>query len=157
MGCCESSEKNFNSKKNIRVQIKPDEKYSAFVTKIYDGDTFTADIMVSSGIILTSQSIRIFGIDAPEIKVSCSDPDRKLIKSAGLKVKEKLTTLIYNQIITIQPTKRKDKYGRLLSRVFTIKGQDVGKILLECGYASEYSGGKKTPFSTEQLKKIFSS
>jgi endonuclease YncB( thermonuclease family) len=163
MGCCKSAEKDFSSSGNVQVQICPDEKYQAHVTKVYDGDTFTADIIVTklpkskTNIILTSQSVRIFGIDAPEIKVSTKISNRDLIKKAGLKVRERLCSMILDKFVTLQPTRKKDKYGRILSRVYTTDDKDVSRILIEEGLVNEYSGGKKIDFSNEHLEKIFNS
>ena len=47
---------------------KPDYVYKAYVRSVYDGDTITVDIDVGFGITLTSQKIRLRGIDTPEVR-----------------------------------------------------------------------------------------
>lgn len=42
--------------------------YRALVKSIYDGDTLRADIDLGFGVILADQSLRLLGIDTPEIK-----------------------------------------------------------------------------------------
>ena len=48
-------------------------EYRAFVTKVYDGDTITVDIDLGFGVQLKKQSIRLSGINAPEVR----GPSRK--------------------------------------------------------------------------------
>ena len=42
--------------------------YKAIVKKIYDADTITVDIDLGFGIWMNNQSIRLYGINAPEVK-----------------------------------------------------------------------------------------
>ena len=43
-------------------------EYKATVTKVYDGDTITVDFDLGFGIILKKQTIRLFGINTPEVR-----------------------------------------------------------------------------------------
>ena len=42
--------------------------YSAYVTKVYDGDTVTVDIDLGFGVLLRKQRLRLLGINAPEVR-----------------------------------------------------------------------------------------
>ena len=43
-------------------------EYKAIVKKVYDGDTITVDIDLGFGITFNDKSIRLSGIDTPEIR-----------------------------------------------------------------------------------------
>ena len=42
--------------------------YSAFVTDVYDGDSITVDISLGFDAKLEDQKIRLFGLNAPEVR-----------------------------------------------------------------------------------------
>ena len=42
--------------------------YRAIVKSVHDGDTFTVDIDLGFGVWLKDQNIRLYGINAPEVK-----------------------------------------------------------------------------------------
>jgi micrococcal nuclease len=104
--------------------------YSAYVTEVYDGDTITVDIDLGFGIKITNQKIRLFGINAPELKGKT--------KSEGIKSRDKLTELVLNKQIKIETIKdKKEKYGRLLGKIW-IKDTMVNTVLLNEGFAVSY-------------------
>ena len=43
-------------------------RYRALVTRVYDGDTITADIDLGFGVLLTKQKLRLNSVKAPEIR-----------------------------------------------------------------------------------------
>ena len=43
-------------------------EYKATVIKVYDGDTITVDFDLGFGIVLKKQTIRLFGINTPEVR-----------------------------------------------------------------------------------------
>lgn len=104
----------------------------------YDGDTFTVDIPYVPAIIGENISVRVFGIDTPEIKGAC-EKEKQLAQEA----KKYLHTLLSNtEKINLLNIKR-DKYFRILSDVRVSEGS-VAKLLLDKGYAVEYDGGTKS-------------
>ena len=104
--------------------------YAAFVTEVYDGDTITVDIDLGFGIKLTDQKIRLFGINAPELKGKT--------KTEGIKSRDKLTELILNKQIKIQTIKdKKEKYGRILGKIW-IDETLVNDVLITEGFAVPY-------------------
>lgn len=93
-------------------QIDKAEKHHVF--KIIDGDTFITD---------RKQSIRLLGIDAPELD-----------KCLGQESKQKLEQLISNKDVLIKESIT-DKYGRILAIVY--KGSiNINKTMINNGYAS---------------------
>lgn len=104
--------------------------YSAFVTEVYDGDTITVDIDLGFGIKLTDQKIRLFGINAPELKGKT--------KTEGIKSRDKLTELVLNKQIKIQTIKdKKEKYGRILGKLW-IDETLINDVLITEGFAVPY-------------------
>ena len=89
--------------------------------KIADGDTFTLLVKENEQV-----KIRIDGIDAPEKK-----------QDFGNRAKEYLSSMIWNQELTIKVTK-KDKYGRSIGKVSTPEIPDVGLEMIKAGFAWQY-------------------
>ncbi|TNH35608.1 thermonuclease family protein [Campylobacter helveticus] len=109
---------------------KSSESFEARVIKVIDGDTL--DILSARG----KERVRIYGIDAPELK-----------QEFGHKVKTYLQGLILNQKLTIN-YKNKDKYGRIVACV-ELGEKDIGKHLVSEGYAWAYWGKS---YEGEQMK-----
>ena len=114
------------------------QKFSVKVVGITDGDTFT--VINRDNLQL---KVRIYGIDAPEKK-----------QPFGNKSKEYLSSLIYGKEIFID-VKSTDRYGRLVSYVFTPNGEDVSLLMLNQGMAwhfKEYDSTEKYS-NAEQVAK----
>jgi micrococcal nuclease len=110
-------------------------KYKAHITKIYDGDTPTADISLGFGVIIKNQKIRLFGIDTPELKGG-SEEDKK----HGYQARDFLIEKILNKDVTLHTIKtknnedKKGKFGRWLAIIF-YNGININKLLVDQGYA----------------------
>jgi len=92
--------------------IKEKYVYNAYVTDVYDGDTITVNIDLGLDITLNNQKIRLFGINAPEI--------RGKDKKAGTISRDWLRSRILNKSIVICTIKdSKGKYGRYLGIIYT--------------------------------------
>ena len=98
-------------------QRKPAMTFKTEVIAVHDGDTIS--ILHIDGI---SDTVRLLGIDAPEIL----QPD-------GTKAQKFLSDLVLNKTVEIETTYR-DDHGRLLGRVL-IEGLDVNLFLLQSGMA----------------------
>ena len=85
-------------------------------------------------------TIRIEGIDAPEINGRC--PEEKALAKAAKRRLEELLSLGKPELTW---RRVKEKYGRGLAKV-KINGSDVGTILIEEGFARPYAGGKRAPW-----------
>lgn len=110
------------------------------VTSIYDGDTFRGTIKGYPSIIGERISVRIYGIDCPEMRDKDAKNKAKAQKAKQFTV-EKLREA---KVIELREMKR-DKYFRILARVF-VDGKELGLMLIEKGLAKPYFGGTKEEF-----------
>lgn len=91
--------------------------YKAFVKDIYDGDTITVDIDLGLKTFIHNEKIRLFGINAPEV--------RGEEKSRGLLSRDYMRALILNKEILLETIKdEKGKYGRYLGIIWI---NNIGK------------------------------
>ncbi|MGZ3768125.1 MAG: thermonuclease family protein [Bdellovibrio sp.] len=107
------------------------------IIKNYDGDTLTADIPNVPALIGKNISVRVLGIDTPEIKTkdSCE-------KEAG-RIARNLVTATVKRAKNIElHNVQRDKYFRILADVI-VDGQSLKYILLKNNLAYEYDGGTK--------------
>lgn len=101
--------------------------YNAYVTSVYDADTITCDINLGFGVVLHKQKIRLFGIDAPELRGSEKDE--------GIKSRDYMRGMILNKNIIIKTIKdKKGKYGRWLGIVY-LNDINLNELLVKEGYA----------------------
>lgn len=113
---------------------------SGLVIKVYDGDTITiASNLPYQDSPLYRFSVRLNGIDAPEIK-SKNEEEKKLAKIA----KDTLSSQILNKVVTLKNVQL-EKYGRILADVI-INGQNMSDFMLEKKLAVKYDGGTKATF-----------
>ena len=82
-------------------------------------------------------SVRIYGIDTPEIRGKCNP---ETVKAKG--ARDFLLDMIEqtNQIDLVSC--EKDKYFRI-GCIMLLDGENVGDIMIEEGHAREYNGGKR--------------
>lgn len=107
------------------------------VTSIYDGDTFRANIKGYPPVVGKRMSIRINGIDTPEIKAHCEK--EKMLARAAKKV---TVSLLRNaHIIELHNIKR-GKYFRLVADVYA-DGVSIGNELIRKHLAVPYYGKTK--------------
>tara|TARA_B100000945_G_scaffold95094_1_gene74376 strand:+ start:2066 stop:2506 length:441 start_codon:yes stop_codon:yes gene_type:complete len=112
------------------------------VKSVYDGDSLRADIDLCFGINLLNQAIRVNGIDTPEMRgKGVTKEEKVLAKAARDRVKELVGKSFWLESLG---GGKKDKYGRILANIYTVKGEDVAKTLIQEGHAVAYDGGKKT-------------
>ncbi|MAH19878.1 MAG: hypothetical protein CMB96_00265 [Flavobacteriaceae bacterium] len=106
------------------------------VVDVYDGDTITIVGYVKHNPELFRFSVRLNGIDCPEMKGKNIN-EKKVAKLA----KRYVYDLVYNKIITLEKVSL-DKYGRVLANVI-FDNRDIAKELLEKNMAVSYDGGTK--------------
>ena len=107
--------------------------YKAKVNSIYDGDTIRVDIDLGFGIIFRDQSLRLLGIDTPEIRGD--EREQGLISRSF--VAERIPVGSVVQIITKKDSK--EKFGRYLATVYY--GEELKNLneeLLQNGMAKPY-------------------
>ena len=106
------------------------------VIKVYDGDTITIAAKPYHDYPVYRFSVRLNGIDAPELKTKNVNEKKHAVDSRDA-LKEK----ILGRIVTLENVKH-DKYGRLLADVFLHK-ENICKWMLHENFAVEYDGGTK--------------
>lgn len=105
-------------------------EYNAYVTKVYDGDTITVDIDLGLGVWIRNQTIRLAGIDAPEIR----GEEREM----GLIARDRLRSLVLDKKVIIKTYKdRKGKYGRWIADVYC-QSEYINGLLVDEGLAKVY-------------------
>lgn len=109
------------------------------VTRIIDGDTFKATVLLADGIEVMSVSVRLRNVDTPELHGDC---EYEIMRAN--QAKQRLSELIpVGSVIEISNVKN-DKYpGRIDANVFDENNRDVGLILIKENLGRIYSGGKR--------------
>jgi len=120
---------------------------SGQVIKVYDGDTITiASKLPFNDSPLYRLSVRLNGIDTPEIKSKIEDE-----KSCSKEVRDELSKLILNKEVQLKNIKS-EKYGRILADVY-LNDLHINEWLIENRMAVRYDGGTKVkPTSWRQYK-----
>ena len=120
-------------------------EYHAKVVKVYDGDTITV-VMDPYGKI-ERFSIRIWGIDAPEMRSS-----NLLERNAAQRVQEVLAFRIMNKTVKLT-CKGFDKYGRVLASV-NYRDVDYADWLISNKYVHVYLGKRKLLWKNKEFVDI---
>ena len=108
----------------------------AEVVRVVDGDTIEARALLWIGLSLVS-SVRIRGIDTPEMRGACSEE-----KAMAAAARDLLTELAGEAIHLTNI--ENDKYGgRVIADVASGGGADLGMAMIERGYARPYDGGAR--------------
>jgi endonuclease YncB( thermonuclease family) len=106
--------------------------YKAIVTSVYDGDTCTVDIDLGLHTWVKNEKIRLYGINAPEL--------RGKERPRGLKSRDFLREQILNKVITIETIKdKKGKYGRYIGKIWIRNKKEkeinISDLLVKNGFA----------------------
>lgn len=96
------------------------------VSKVIDGDTIELLTKENPYNHITKLKIRLYGIDAPELKQAYGKEAKEYL-SALIILKQEVSLIIEN----------KDKYDRFVGTIF-LKGQDINKEMVKNGYAHAY-------------------
>ena len=108
--------------------------YKAHITKVYDGDTVTADIHLGFNMVMRKQKLRLLGINTPEI--------RGEERHEGLISRLRLAELILNTDVYIVTHKDKSgKYGRWLVTIYSKQNDtwtNCNQLLLNENLAKVY-------------------
>ena len=115
----------------------PDVRHPVDVVRTIDGDTFEARVHLSPDLNLTTR-VRLRGIDAPELKASCSQELQMAEAATGA-----LRALLGEgdvAIFNVGP----DKFsGRVVAEVATRRTGNVSTAMLAAGHARRYGGGHR--------------
>ena len=110
----------------------------AVYVRNYDGDTVTFNLPELHPIIGEKISIRVNGIDTPEIKGKC-EKEKYDAQQAQQMVADILKDA---EQITLKNMER-GKYFRIAADVI-VDGENLADMLIEAGMAVKHDGGKKT-------------
>jgi len=107
------------------------------VIKVYDGDTITiASKLPFEDSPLYRLSVRLNGIDSPEIKGNTDDE-----KTAAIQARDALKKIVLNKTVTLKNV-QSEKYGRILADVY-LENLHINEWMLKKRYAVKYDGGHK--------------
>ena len=106
--------------------------YQATVVAVHDGDTITVRSDITT-------KIRLFGIDAPELK-----------QPHGQASKQALSGMVFGKTVTVTPA-NKDRYGRTVAQI-KANGIDVNNRMVEMGAAWWYTDYAKNDTVKQQLQ-----
>lgn len=110
---------------------------TAKVIKVYDGDTLKVLARPWPGIIV-KVSVRLRGIDTPEIRTRCKS-EKQLAKSA----RAALIKLVgRDRIVQLYNIKLGKYAGRVIADVVVSLG-DASTLLINAGHGRPYDGGKR--------------
>ena len=112
------------------------------VVSVYDGDTLRVDLACNQPIFCENISVRIRGIDTPEIRGKCDYEKERAIQARNVvRALIEQSTKEGRHVVLNGP--KRGKYFRIVAAVY-IDGLSVGKALVNQGLAREYDGGKRT-------------
>jgi endonuclease YncB( thermonuclease family) len=110
-------------------------------------ETDLFDLTKDMPLLRIKSSIRMYGYDSPEMRQSTSIPDeqRQQNKESAMNAKKAFENQLVgaDYYICIFVKDVLDKYGRLLTVMYTPNGQNINRFMLNSGYGKEYSGGTK--------------
>ena len=110
---------------------------NAIYVQNYDGDTITFNLPSLHPIIGEKISIRVNGIDTPEIKGKCEKE-----KYDAKQAKEMVADILKDAEQIILKNMKRGKYFRIAADV-VVDGESLGDMLVDAGVAIRYGGGKK--------------
>lgn len=120
-----------NVSKTSNVQGLSDERTTATVVRVVDGDTIDALVVGQT------KRIRLIGINTPETV----DP-RRPVECFGAEASHKAKEILNGRQVTVESDSTQgdaDKYGRLLRYVFLEDGTNFNLLMIREGYAYEYT------------------
>ncbi len=120
------------------------------VVSVYDGDTFKVNLPCTQDIFCRDMSVRVNGIDTPEMKTKNSCEKQKA------KEAQALTKDILSKGPVILKNCQRDKYFRLLCDVSVLgrnQGYNLSEELINANLAVEYHGETKAEVDWCKLSK----
>ncbi len=112
------------------------------VVEVIDGDTLAVRVRIWLDNDVTTR-VRLDGIDAPELRGACPE-ERKLARRAAAFLAARLSADAQGGPAVRLHDVRYGKYARrVVARVETLAGEDLGAALLAAGLARPYDGGRR--------------
>lgn len=118
------------------------------VVRVIDGDTFVVNLPDQADIFGREISVRLAGIDTPELrdKRSCARRDAEAAKLL-------LSSLLSNTRVDLLDCTR-EKYFRILCTTRVSPGVDVSETLIHLKAAVPYQGDEKMEWSCETFRGV---
>jgi endonuclease YncB( thermonuclease family) len=114
----------------------------ARVVEVVDGDTLGVRVRIWLDQEVTTR-VRLTGVDAPELRGLC-EHERTLARRATAFVTAKVMAEAAGNNVVRLTDVRYGKYARrVVARVETADGEDLGQALLDAGLAWPYDGGRR--------------
>ena len=116
----------------------------AHVVKVIDGDTLAVRVHIWLGQDLSTR-VRLAGIDAPELKGKC-DRERELARRARDYLLARLDPAETDTeigAVRLREIRHGKFAGRVVARVETLDGTDLGQELIAAGLARPYDGRRR--------------
>lgn len=112
------------------------------IIRVYDGDTFYANLFSIPDIFGKNIGIRLYGVDTPELnsKDSCS---RVKAKAAKTFLEQKLKSACKVKLTNIT----RDKYFRIDAIIYA-DGVNINDLMISSGHAKPYTGEGPKPTYT---------
>lgn len=109
-----------------------------------------ARVVDGDSLVIGTDSIRLFGIDAPELAQRCDPAGRNW--ACGAWSKQVLTKIIGGGVLRCQALDR-DRYGRTVARC-TVSGRDVAAEMVGAGAATAYRRYSSDYINAETTAKL---
>ncbi|MCD6073823.1 MAG: nuclease (SNase domain protein) [Rhodospirillales bacterium] len=110
---------------------------AAEVLRVVDGDTIEVRAHIWLGQEVTTL-VRLGGVDAPELKGKCESE-----RAAARRAKARIEEHINGREVTLRDIRFEKYAGRVMSKVETETGEDLGTALKREGYVRAYGGAKR--------------
>lgn len=122
----------------------------AWVVSVIDGDTLEVRVHIWLGQELNTR-VRLAGIDAPELRGNC-DREKDLARRARAYLLARLLPAeaeVGSGEIRLREVRYGKYAGRVLARVETLDGTDLGQGLIAAGLARPYDGRRRASWCEE--------
>jgi len=106
------------------------------VTNVYDGDTIT--VAAPLGGEWYRFSVRVKGVDTPELRSKCAKERDEAIVSRNYT----RSACLHKHVVLTSHTK--EKYGRVCANVILPSGRNLASLLIAHGFGTPYDGGRKS-------------
>ena len=117
----------------------------AIVTDAYDGDTLNVEANIWPDLAWIG-SVRVIGVDTPEIAGECDREKRWAIASRNY-----VRNLLIDETVYLTGIEN-DRYGgRVLASLYLEDGRSLADLLIEGNYGRAYDGGERGDWCDESL------
>lgn len=117
----------------------------ARVLSVYDGDTVKVEAAMWPGLTWTG-SVRIEGVDTPEIRGKCEGEKRQAIAARNF-VRERV-----GRRITLVNVKKGKYAGRVVARIRLADGADLTALLIRAEHGRRYDGGRRQGWCDKETR-----